>query len=55
MTGRFEAFRVDLKNGQSRQLTEAANLDPASLTLTRDRTFYYFDADRLMTRALRPL
>jgi oligogalacturonide lyase len=49
ITGRFEAFRMDLKNGQSRQLTEAENLDPASLTLLADgHGFCYADGARLM-------
>jgi oligogalacturonide lyase len=53
MTGRFEAFRMDLKNGQSRQLTEAENLDPASLALTPDdRGFCYLDGDRVMEASL---
>ena len=53
ITGRFEAFRMDLKNGQSRQLTEAENLDPASLTLTPDdRGFCYLDGNRLLEASL---
>ena len=49
ITGRFEAFRMDLKNGQSRQLTEAENLDPASLTLLADgHGFCYADGARVM-------
>ena len=48
-TGRFEAFRLDLKSGQSRQLTEAENLDPHSLALLADNHgFCYIDVDRLM-------
>src|SRR6476661_5712310 len=35
-TGSPQAFRMDLKNAQTRQLTEAENLDAASLTLTPD-------------------
>ncbi len=49
VTGRYEAFRMDLKNGQSRQLTEAENLDPASLTLLADgHGFCYADGARVM-------
>ena len=49
VAGRFEAFRMDLKNGQSRQLTEAENLDPASLTLLADgHGFCYADGVRVM-------
>ncbi len=36
VTGRMEAFRMESKNGVSRQLTEQEGLDPASLTLTAD-------------------
>jgi oligogalacturonide lyase len=50
LTGRWEAFRVDLKSGQSRQLTDAGDLDPASLTLLPDdRGFCYFDGTQLMS------
>jgi oligogalacturonide lyase len=53
ITGRFEAFRMDLKTGQSRQLTEAENLDPASLALTPDdHGFCYLDGDRVMEASL---
>jgi oligogalacturonide lyase len=51
-TGRFEAFRLDLKNGQSRQLTEAADLDPASLTLLGDGTFSYVDGNRIFSASV---
>lgn len=36
LTGRMEAFRMEAKNGVSRQLTEQESLDPSSLTLTPD-------------------
>ena len=36
VTGRMEAFRMESKNGVSRQLTEQEGLDPASLTLSAD-------------------
>ncbi len=49
ITGRFEAFRMDLKSGQSRQLTEAAALDPHALALDADeRGFFYFDGNQLI-------
>lgn len=55
-TGRFEAFRIDLKNGQSRQLTAAEDLDPASLTLLPDdRGFCYFDGAQLMSASFSTL
>jgi oligogalacturonide lyase len=44
---------MDLKNGQMRQLTEAEDLDPASITLLADdHGFCYFDGDRLMAANL---
>lgn len=50
LTGRWEAFRIDMKSGQSRQLTDASDLDPSSLTLLPDdRGFCYFDGARLMS------
>jgi oligogalacturonide lyase len=48
--GGFQAFRIELKTGAMRQLTEAADLDPASLTLTPDnRAFCYFAGRTLFT------
>lgn len=53
LTGRFEAFRLDLKSGQSKQLTDAAHLDPHSLVLLPDeRGFCYVDEGRLVTSGL---
>jgi oligogalacturonide lyase len=53
LSGRFEAYEMDLKSGQSRQLTEAEDLDPGSLTLLADdRGFCYLDGQRLMTASL---
>jgi oligogalacturonide lyase len=53
LTGRWEAFQMDLRSGQSRQLTEAENLEPASLTLlANDRGFCYFDGKKLLTVTL---
>jgi oligogalacturonide lyase len=38
-----QVFRIDLKTATTRQLTEAADIDPASVTLTPDnRSFCYF-------------
>ena len=50
-----QAFRIDLKNGESRQLTQAEELDGASLTLTPDnRSFCYFAGRSLyVSRACR--
>lgn len=46
--GTMQAWRMDLKNGESRLLTDAAALDPASLALTPDeRSFYYWDSNVL--------
>ena len=42
-SGSPQAFRMDLKNGQTRQLTDAEGLDGLSLTMTPDnRAFSYF-------------
>ena len=41
--GSLQAFRIDLKTGETRELTSAENLDAGSLTLTPDnRSFCYF-------------
>jgi oligogalacturonide lyase len=49
VSGRFEAYRLDLKTGISRQLTEAAKLDPQSVVLfADDRGFGYIDEGRLV-------
>ena len=41
--GTPQAFRLDLKTGETRQLTDVADLDTRSLTLTPDnRSFCYF-------------
>src|SRR5580704_5371976 len=54
VSGRYEAYRVDLKTGQQKQLTDAADgLDPHSLTLTPDdRGIIYMDGSHLMTANL---
>jgi oligogalacturonide lyase len=36
LTGRMEAYRLDLKTGVARQLSEEEGLDPGSLTITPD-------------------
>ncbi len=54
VAGRMEAFRMEAKNGVSRQLTEQERLDPASLTLSIDeRSFCCVAAGRLLTVNLR--
>ncbi|MFM2126407.1 MAG: hypothetical protein RL328_2858 [Acidobacteriota bacterium] len=57
-SGRFEAFRLDLKKGESQQLTDAEALDPHSLMLLPGESgFCYFAAGRLMSQpfsAVRP-
>jgi oligogalacturonide lyase len=46
--GKPQAFRMDLKSGECRQLTAAAELDGSSLTLLPDeRSFCYFDGPSL--------
>jgi oligogalacturonide lyase len=48
-TGKWEVLRMDLKSRESRQLTDASNLDPASLAfLPNERAFYHFDSGRLI-------
>jgi oligogalacturonide lyase len=48
--GSMQAWRMDLKNGQPRQLTDVEELDPSSLTLTPDnRSFCYFAGRTLYT------
>jgi oligogalacturonide lyase len=47
-TGSMQAFRMDLKSGEMRLLTEASRLDPASLSLLPDdRSFCYSDGASL--------
>ncbi len=46
--GSMQAWRLDLKSGESKLLTDAKSLDPSSLTLSPDeRSFYFFDGDSL--------
>ncbi len=50
--GARQAFLLDLKGGGSRQLTEAAALDPASLALSADdRSYFFFDGPSLKRSA----
>ena len=47
-TGNVQAFRLDLRTGESRQLTQAENLDRHAIGyLPDERTVVYFDGDRL--------
>ncbi len=49
-SGRYQAYRLDLKSGQQKQLTDAADLDPHSLTLLPDeRGVVYLDGGALVT------
>jgi oligogalacturonide lyase len=56
VSGRWEAYRVDLKSGQQKQLTDAGDLDPHSLALLGDdRGIVYLDGSNLMTASLSTL
>lgn len=44
--GTMQAWRMELKNAQARQLTDIVDLDPASLTLTPDNRQFCFFAGR---------
>jgi len=51
--GNWQAFRMDLKTKESRQLTDAPHLDPASLgLLPNDKGFLFFDGPKLTESAL---
>jgi oligogalacturonide lyase len=53
MSGRPEAYRMDLKSGISRQLTEAMDLDPHALSLSTDeRSLFYVDGRSLQVLTL---
>jgi oligogalacturonide lyase len=46
--GSMQVWRLDLKTGESKLLTEAEKLDPASVALHPDeRSFLYIDGDKL--------
>lgn len=56
VSGRFEAYRIDLKSGQQKQLTEAAAMDPHTLALLGDeRGIVYLDGSALMTTSFSSL
>jgi oligogalacturonide lyase len=49
VTGKWEAFRMDLHTFESRQLTDAMALDPQSLSFQAgEKGFWHFDAGRLI-------
>lgn len=51
--GARQAFLLDLKQGESRQMTQAVALDPASLSLSADeRSFIWFDGQSLQESPL---
>jgi oligogalacturonide lyase len=51
--GAAQAFRMDLKTGETRELTEAQDLDGSSLTFTPDnRSFCYFAGRSLFVHAV---
>jgi oligogalacturonide lyase len=55
-SGSMQAYRLDLKTGQARQLTEVQNFDPACFTLLGDeRSFCYMDSGRLYSSGLTSL
>ena len=47
-SGSRQAYLLDMKSGESKSLTEAMALDPASLTLSADdKSFFFFDGPEL--------
>ena len=55
-SGSMEAYRLDLKSGEARLLTDAENFDPACFTLLADdRSFCYVDGGRLFLSSLTSL
>ena len=49
LEGKWQAFRMDLKSKESRQLTEAEDLDAASIALlANERGFWHFDGPSLV-------
>ena len=54
-SGHMQAYRMDTKKGDTRQITEAAALNPDGLTLLQDeRGFLYIDGRRLMMTLFSP-
>jgi oligogalacturonide lyase len=52
MSGSWQAFHMDLRSKESRQVTDAAALDPASIGLVaNDRSFRHFDGSKLVETA----
>ena len=52
-SGSSQAYRLDLKSGQARLLTDAEHLDPACVTLMAgDRSFCYVDGGSLYLSSL---
>src|SRR5512135_541129 len=52
-SGPTQAYRLDLRSGQARLLTDAENFDPACFTLLAgDRSFCYVDGGLLYLSAL---
>ncbi|HTS65069.1 MAG TPA: oligogalacturonate lyase family protein [Candidatus Acidoferrales bacterium] len=49
--GSLQPYRLDLKNGEMRELTQAADLDFATLTLTPDNRSFCFFAGRSLSIA----
>ena len=48
-TGSWQAFRMDLKSKESRLLSEAEHLDPASIALLQnEKGFWHFDGPKLI-------
>jgi oligogalacturonide lyase len=55
-SGSMQAYRLDLKTGQARLLTDAENFNPACFTLLDDeRSFCYVDGARLYLSSLTSL
>jgi len=56
LDGKWQVFRMDLKTKESRQLTEAENLDAVSIAqLGNERGFWHFDGPRLLETAFQTL
>lgn len=53
LDGKWQAFRMDLKSKESRQLTQAEDLDAASIALlANERGFWHFDGPSLVETSL---